>query len=58
MPEVCVLGPIDGSVEIRRAGDLGVETTLTDLVTGGGFVTEVDSTPTEPRASSTRTTCV
>jgi WD40 repeat protein len=36
-------GHVDGTVEVRRAGDLRVETTLTDLaVDGGGFVTEVD----------------
>jgi len=36
-------GHIDGSVEIRHAGDLRLETTLTDLVGGGdGFVTELD----------------
>lgn len=35
-------GHIDGSVEIRHADDLRVETTLTDVVGGDGFVTEVD----------------
>jgi len=35
-------GHIDGSIEIRHADDLGVETTLTDLTGGDGFVTEVD----------------
>jgi DNA-binding SARP family transcriptional activator/WD40 repeat protein len=38
-------GHIDGSVEIRHADDLRVETTLTDLApSGDGFVTEVDFT--------------
>jgi WD40 repeat protein len=35
-------GHIDGSVEIRHADDLRVETTLTDLAGSDGFVTEVD----------------
>jgi WD40 repeat protein len=35
-------GHIDGSVEIRHADDLRVETTLTDMAGGDGFVTEVD----------------
>lgn len=35
-------GHIDGSVEVRHPGDLRVETTLTDLAGGEGFVTEVD----------------
>jgi DNA-binding SARP family transcriptional activator/WD40 repeat protein len=38
-------GHIDGSVEIRHAGDLRLETTLFDLAASGdGFVTEVDFT--------------
>ena len=43
-------GHIDGSVEIRHAGDLREEITLRDLVGGGdGFVTEVDfSSATAP----------
>jgi WD40 repeat protein len=41
-------GHIDGSVEIRHAGDLRVETTLSDLAASGdGFVTEVDFTDAE-----------
>lgn len=45
-------GHIDGSVEIRHADDLRLETTLLDLATGGdGFVTEVDFTDdSAPRA--------
>jgi DNA-binding SARP family transcriptional activator/WD40 repeat protein len=38
-------GHIDGSVEVRHADDLRLETTLSDLVdSGDGFVTEVDFT--------------
>lgn len=35
-------GHIDGSVEVRHADDLRVETTLTDVGAGDGFITEVD----------------
>jgi DNA-binding SARP family transcriptional activator/WD40 repeat protein len=38
-------GHLDGSVEVRHADDLRVETTLSDLTeSGDGFVTEVDFT--------------
>ncbi|MBY5163205.1 BTAD domain-containing putative transcriptional regulator [Salsipaludibacter albus] len=37
-------GHVDGSVQVRRADDLALELTLTDLTSTGGFVTEVDFT--------------
>ena len=44
-------GHIDGSIEIRHADDLGVETTLTDLAGSDGFVTEVDEDSLPPGLS-------